>query len=226
MCGRFTLTFNSETMQIKFEPDEPIDVPVNQRFNIAPTQAVPIIVVIGGRKIIKPMRWGLIPRWAPDESIGNRLINARAETIAEKNAFKNSFKHKRCLVPADGFYEWKRVKGKSSKQPVRYILKSKEPFAFAGLWDTWRNPETDEEIFSFTIITTVANELLSEIHDRMPVILDKEIQNTWLDPLNTDIKELASLLKPYPSDLMTCYEVSTAVNSPTHDNEQLILPLG
>lgn len=225
MCGRFTLTFNSETLQLSFGLAVVPDPPVEPRYNISPSQDVPVILMLGGERIVRKMRWGLIPRWAKDESVGNRLINARAETIDEKNSFKNSFKHRRCLVPADGFYEWRREKGRTTKQPIRFVMKSGAPFALAGLWDVWRRPVTGAEVQSFTIVTTTANELLATIHDRMPVILNKENEDEWLDPENSDTGRLKALLKPYPATLMTFHEVSTAVNSPTHDSPELILPL-
>jgi len=153
------------------------------------------------------------------------MINARAETIAEKASFKRSFKHKRCLVPSDGFYEWKKGKPGATKQPLRITLKTVEPFAFAGLWETWTRPGDGEMIYSFTIITTTANELLATLHDRMPVILNKKDEDAWLDPDNTDIESLKSLLVPYPAKLIKAYEVSDAVNSSKSDKKEYILPL-
>ena len=164
----------------------------------------------------------MIPSWAKEESIGNRMINARAETVAEKPSFRNSFKRRRCLVPADGFYEWKKPTGGGRKIPMRIVLKDKEPFAFAGLWDTWVNPE-GEEVESFTIITTQANELLRRIHDRMPVILAEEQEATWLDQ-DADAQELLSMLKPFPGE-MEAYPVSTLVNSPSNDDQRCISPV-
>lgn len=174
---------------------------------------------------MRPMRWGLIPRWAKDPAIGNRLINARAETVAEKNSFRDSLRKRRCLVPSDGFYEWQKLPGRAGKQPMRIVMKGGEPFAFAGLWDAWKHPETKEIVETFTIITTTANELMAAIHDRMPVILAKEDENEWLD-CETEYKDaLLRLLKPFEAEKMTAYEVGTEVNSPTRDARDLIRAL-
>ena len=185
----------------------------------APTQDAPVVVQHKDVRVLKMMRWGLIPSWAKEESVGNRMINARAETIAEKPSFRNSFKRRRCLVLADGFYEWRKLTGGGKKIPMRIVLRSKEPFAFAGLWDIWVNPE-GEEIESFTIITTEANQLLQDIHNRMPVILREEQEETWLSP-EVDAQELLSILKPFPGE-MEAYSVSTLVNSPSNDDPRCI----
>ena len=169
------------------------------------------------------MHWGLIPSWAKDMSIGNKMINARAETVAEKASFKKPFKDKRCLVLANGFYEWKKT-DKKNKIPYYFMLKSKQPFAFAGLWEEWKNPE-GEKILSFTIITTKANELMEPIHDRMPVILKENVETQWLDPENKDTDKLLSLLQPYPAGLMESYRVSDIVNSPKNDIPACVEPI-
>ena len=165
------------------------------------------------------MQWGLVPSWAKDPSIGNKMINARAETLAEKPSFKGLIGKRRCLVLADGFYEW-RKEGKG-KIPMRFTLRGGEPFSFAGLWDSWKKP-AGGELFSFTIITTQANNLLRPIHERMPVILNKEGEEKWLDP---DFKEIHELLVPYPVEMMEFYDVSKLVNSPRNDLPQCISPL-
>jgi putative SOS response-associated peptidase YedK len=165
------------------------------------------------------MHWGLVPSWAKDASIGNKMINARAETLTEKRTFKALLGRKRCLVLADGFYEWqKRERG---KLPMRFVLKDREPFAFAGLWDRWRRPDGNE-LQSFTIITTGANDLLRPVHDRMPVILDREGEGEWLNMDLKDTTKLIPLLKPYPSGDMEAYCVSKLVNSPTNDRPECI----
>lgn len=178
------------------------------------------MIINDGRISVKLMQWGLVPSWAKDPAIGDWMINARAETLTEKPSFKRLVGKKRCLVLTDGFYEW-RKEGKR-KIPMRFVLKSREPFAFAGLWDSWRKPEGDE-LQSYTIITTQANELLKPVHDRMPVILDSLAQKTWLDPEVTEPRVLTVLLQSFPSELMEAYDVSTLVNSPTNDRPECIL---
>jgi putative SOS response-associated peptidase YedK len=215
MCGRFTLTTDLKIVAERFSaPPPPADSKAAApRYNIAPTQNV-IVVGDDGKRYMKEMRWGLIPSWAKDPSIGNRMINARAETVAEKPAFRAALKKRRCIIPADGFYEWQKL-GKV-KQPVRIVLKSQEPFGFAGLWELWMSPE-GEGVLSCTIITTEANELLKAVHDRMPVILTREAEAVWLDPKVHEPDKLLPLLKQYPSDEMEFYAVSRQVNSPTVD---------
>ena len=178
-----------------------------------------------GRHNIAPrlMRWGLIPSWAKDASIGNRMINARGETAAQKPSFRTGLQRRRCLVLADGFYEWQKV-GKG-KRPMRIALKSREPFAFAGIWETWRNGDA-EPIRSCTIITTEANDLLRPIHERMPVILPRELEEFWLDGDITDSAALTDVLRPYPEDAMETYQVSPLVNKATNNGPDLIVPVG
>ncbi len=182
---------------------------------------IPVLALFGlpGVKGGGYMRWGLIPLWAKDMSIGSRMINARAETIAEKPSFRNALRRRRCLVLADGFYEWQRV-GKS-KKPMRIVMRSGEPFAFAGLWETWRDPE-GTVIPSCTIITTTPNELLKPIHNRMPVILPRDIEDFWLDESVDDPAALTSVLTPYPDDEMEVYEVSSLVNSVANKGPEVI----
>ena len=167
------------------------------------------------------MRWGLIPSWAKDPSIGNRMINARGETVAEKPSFRNALQRRRCLVLADGFYEWQKV-GKA-KRPMRIVLKSREPFAFAGLWESWRNPD-GEAVRSCTIVTTQANEALRPIHERMPVILPREMEEFWLDGDVTDPAALTDVLLSYPDESVEAYEVSSLVNKATNNGPDLIVP--
>ena len=220
MCGRYTNTGEIRDIRIQFNLDEIFAL--SPRYNIAPGQEVPVIVNADGVRKLAMMRWGLVPSWAKDPSIGNRMINARAETVAQKPAFKRLLGKRRCLVLADGFYEWRR-EGKR-KFPMRIVLKDTRPFAFAGLWDAWKRAEGDE-LHSFTIITTEANELLRPIHDRMPVILDGESGAKWLDPELTEPRLLTVLLLPLASELMEAYEVSTMVNSPANDRPECISPL-
>ena len=220
MCGRYTHTNEIRDVRIQLNLDEIFTL--RPRYNIAPGQDAPVIVNTDGVRKLAMMHWGLVPSWAKDPSIGNRMINARAETLTEKPSFKRLVGKRRCLVLADGFYEWRR-EGKR-KVPMRIVLRDGQPFTFAGLWDAWKRAEGDD-IYSFTIITTEANDLLRPIHDRMPVILDRESGERWLDPELTDPRLLTILLQPFRSDVMEAYEVSPVVNSPTNDRPECILPV-
>ena len=191
------------------------------RYNIAPSQNAPAILN-ENEKSVQLLRWGLIPSWAKDPKIAYQLYNARAETIAEKPSFRNAFKKRRCLIPADGFYEWRMESDGKSKIPMRVRLKSKEPFTFAGLWETWKDPQ-EKEVRTFTIITTEPNEVLQPIHNRMPVIMKPEDEEAWLDP-QADVKHLTKILMPYSSNEMEAYAVSKLVNSPKHDSPDCIEP--
>lgn len=222
MCGRYTYTDEIRDIRIRFDLER--DLPLfKPRYNIAPGQDVPVIFNRDGTRSLTMMQWGLVPSWAKDPAIGNRMINARAETLAEKAAFKRLIGKRRCLVLADGFYEW-RKEGKR-KVPMRIRLKSGGPFGFAGLWDSWRKPD-GTELQSFTIITTEANELLRPIHDRMPVILVGDDEKKWLDFDIKDVSQTLTLLKPFPPELMEAYDVSTLVNSPRNDLAECIRPEG
>lgn len=188
------------------------------RYNIAPTQLVPTVLRTPKRQF-QLLRWGLIPSWAKDPAMGARLINARAETAGEKPSFRSAFRHRRCLVIADGFYEWQRQERK--KQPFYFRLQDGRSFAFAGLWEHWEAPD-GEAIESCTILTTEANELLHPIHDRMPVIIEPKDYDLWLDPTVQKPEPLQQLLCPYPSEAMTSYAVSTQVNSPANNSPDCI----
>ncbi|HWP91549.1 MAG TPA: SOS response-associated peptidase [Thermodesulfobacteriota bacterium] len=222
MCNRFTLSTDKDDLQSRYGFIFPNDILLQPRYNIAPSQNSPIIVSNQGQRELVMMRWGLIPVWAKDIKIGYKMTNARAETLAEKNTFKRPFRDRRCLVLADGFYEW--TGDKKNRIPYRFVLKTREPFVFAGLWEKWKSPE-GEEILSFTIITTRANELMEPIHNRMPVILHKKDEDVWLDPKFKDTDTLTEYLAPFPSDLMEAYQVSTLVNSPKNDSEECIKPV-
>lgn len=192
------------------------------RYNIAPTQLVPTVLRSpeqNDERQFQMLRWGLIPSWAKDLAMGARLINARAETAAEKPSFRAAFRHRRCLVVADGFYEWQRQEGK--KQPFYFRLQDGQPFGFAGLWERWEAPD-GETIESCTILTTEANELLRPIHDRMPVILDPKDYDLWLDPGVQKAEPLQQLLRPYLAKAMTSYAVSTKVNNPANNTPDCI----
>lgn len=225
MCGRFALS--AKTSQIeKLMPALKIESDIKPRYNIAPTQKVKVILNTKPDEITEA-QWGLLPSWAKDKSLASKMINARVETLHEKASFKNSFRNKRCLIIADAFYEWKQVQNFRTKIPYLIKLKSGEPFTFAGLWDLWidREAGVKEEIISTTIITTEPNELMAEIHNRMPVIIPEKLRQVWLDR-NSNVEELQRLiLKPYDSNEMIAYEVSKLVNNPAYDDISCIYPI-
>ena len=220
MCGRFTLISNISELQLRFgfamEPAE-----VQPRYNIAPTQQV-LAVVNDGERRGEMMRWGLVPSWAKDVKIGNRMINAVSETAATKPAFRSAFRRRRCLVLADGFFEW-RKEGKQ-RVPLYFSQKSGEPMAFAGLWENWQSPE-GEWIRSCSILTTAANSFIEPIHNRMPVILSAETEPLWLDPMTETPANLEPLLIPAPSDLLDAREVSQAVNNVRNQGPDCVVPV-
>ncbi len=222
MCGRFTLTADPNDLREAFPW---LNIPQNPtpRYNVAPTQPVAVIPN-DGKQTLDYYIWGLVPFWAKDPSIGSRMINARSETLMEKPSFKSAFKRKRCLIPATGFYEWKAVEGQKTKTPMYIQLKTGKPFAFAGLWDRWESTE-GSTILSCTIITTRPNELVGQIHNRMPVILHPENYSLWLETGEPPLESLNQLLQPYPETEMQAYEVSRLVNKPDVDNPSLIDPL-
>lgn len=212
MCGRYTLTVTIDDLHALLPGFEIRAEPV-PRYNVAPTQLMP--VAFNDERAVTPARWGLIPSWAKDAAIGSRMINARAETLAEKPSFRDCFKKRRCLVPATGFYEWRKEEGKTRKTPFLIRAPEGQPFTFAGLWDAWRSPEG--VIRSFTIITTSPNERVAPIHDRMPIIVPASDRESWLSADAREPSELASLLTPYAGEL-EILEVSTMVNSPANES--------
>lgn len=221
MCGRFTLRLSTSELQEFFDLVRACDaVP---RYNIAPTHSIAAIRRTSEGRVADPMHWGLIPRWAKDRKLAARMINARSETLSEKPSFRTAFKRSRCLIPADGFYEWKPTAGKT-KQPYHITLADESPFAFAGLWDRWTDPESAQPLESCTIVTTGANELLRDLHERMPVILPREHWEVWLDPEMQETDALQPLLTAYPSNEMQMKAVSTLVNSPRNDAPDCLLP--
>jgi putative SOS response-associated peptidase YedK len=222
MCGRFTLTADPGKLRESF-PGTKIPDEITPHFNTAPTQPIAVIPN-DGKNELTFFVWGLIPSWAKDPSIGNRMINARAETLAEKPAFRAAFRRRRCLVPADGFFEWRQEAGQKGKTPMYIRMASGQPFAFAGLWEVWQSPD-GSVIPSATIITTEPNSLMGTIHNRMPVILSPDSYARWLDPEEQDPAALAGLLKPYPASQMEAYPISTLVNDPKNDLPEVILPL-
>lgn len=216
MCGRYTLTVDIKKVAELFGVAPTLQT--TPRYNVAPTQEV-VTILRNGTVHLDQLRWGLIPSWAKDESVGARMINARAETLAEKPSFKGLLRSKRCLVIADGFYEWKQEHGQ--KMPMFIALKSGEPFAFAGLWDSWKSPD-GEPVRSCTIITTTPNALVASIHDRMPAILTPEAREMWLDPAVRDEHALIPWLTAYPAGEMTARAVSRLVNNPRVDGPELL----
>ena len=213
MCGRYTLSTPVEKLAEEFGlvgqlPD------LQPSYNVAPTREVPAVVSGGEGRRMEMLRWGLIPSWVDDPGIGSRMINARSETVAEKPSFRRAFKKSRCLMLADGFYEWRKENG--GKQPYYIRMKTGQPFAFAGLWENWNKGEGGE-IHSCAIITTDANDLMREIHHRMPVIMPPEYYELWLDPAVREPERLLPLLEPYPAADMEAYPVSRRVNSPSND---------
>ncbi|PKO12177.1 MAG: hypothetical protein CVU39_25570 [Chloroflexi bacterium HGW-Chloroflexi-10] len=218
MCGRFTLSYKAIELQLSLGlTDVPADL--QPRYNIAPSQ--PIAAVTDGKtKKLEYLKWGLVPSWAKDIGIGNKLINARSETIKEKPSFRNAFQRRRCLILADGFYEWKRFSQKGlPSQPYYFHIKDNRPFAFAGIWEIWQAPD-GSELWSTAIITCAANSLVGSIHERMPVILDSSTMWQWLD--NLEVHQLTQLMKPYSAENMTVYPVSREVNAVGMDHPGLI----
>ena len=221
MCGRFTLSVNAQRLQEFFPLFE---VPETQpRFNIAPTQ---MVLAVRQEENAQPqaslLRWGLIPSWAKDKKIGASLINARADTVAVKAAFRAAFKRRRCLILADGFYEWRRGEKKTAKQPFHIRLGDGRPFAIAGLWETWSNEQPAIE--SCTIITTEANDVVGQVHHRMPVILDPRDYARWLDPANADPAVVQEMLRPYPPEQMAATAVGTFVNNARNEGSNCLAP--
>lgn len=233
MCGRYTLTDPGKILLDHFQlPALPVDY--RPRYNIAPSQEITAIIMRDGERRIGSLRWGLIPSWAKDPNIGHRMINARAETVAEKPAFRAALRRRRCLIPADGFYEWEDRGGR--KQPVRFIKSDGGVFAFAGIWETWRPQpvdkaqgelweeaeEPDEPIYSCAIVTTEANAFVGKVHHRMPVILPPELYDAWLDPKVQSPEELLPLLRSPEDGGLRAYEVSSVVNSARNEGPACI----
>jgi putative SOS response-associated peptidase YedK len=228
MCGRFILTASPDVLSelLGFDADwhsAPAFASWRPRYNVAPGQNVLVARARASGRGREPalVKWGLVPVWAKDPKIGNRMINARSETVADKPSFRAALKHRRCLIPADGFYEWQRS-GKS-KLPFCIRLRDDRPFAFAGLWEHWQDP-AGNELESCTLLTTSPNELMAPIHDRMPVILRPVDHELWLDPAVQKAEPLLPLLAPFPATEMRAFPVGVGVNSPTHDDAQCIAP--
>ena len=220
MCGRYTLTSPIEVIAEEFGITGPLPE-IKPSYNVAPGQAVATVLDEGdGVRRLEVLKWGLVPSWAKDPAIGNRMINARSETAAEKPSFRKAMKERRCLILADGFYEWQKTA--HGKQPYYTRMEDGKPFAFAGLWESWGRD--GEELRTCTILTTEANDFLRKVHDRMPVILPPEAYAPWLDPEMRDPRSILPLLVPYPPEAMTAYPVSRAVNSPSNDGPLCVEP--
>lgn len=218
MCGRYTLTSAPEVIRALFGYDEQPNFPA--RFNIAPTQPIAIVRMIDGQRQFALVRWGLLPSWVKDPAAFSLLLNARGESVNDKPAFRAAMKRRRCLIPADGFYEWQAT-GKGPKQPFFIHAKSGAPLAFAGLWESWMGPN-GEELETAAIVTTAANGTLRPLHDRMPVIVPPDAFDLWLNAANVDDKTAEALIQPAPDGLLDAYEVSTAVNRVANDNPALL----
>jgi len=221
MCGRYTLTSAPEALRALFRYKEQPNFP--PRFNIAPTQPIAIVRLVEGERHFALVRWGLLPSWVKDPKSFTLLINARGESAAEKPAFRAAMKRRRCLIPADGFYEWQKAGDR--KRPFYVHAKSGAPLAFAGLWETWTGPN-GEEMETGTIVTTQANRTLAAIHDRMPVIVPPAAFDLWLNCVDVDAKTASALIAPAPEAVLDAYEISTAVNRTANDNPKLLEPVG
>ena len=223
MCGRYRLSRRKQIIEEHFDTADWQD-DWSPRYNIAPTQPVPVIRQHPKEPVqqVSLMKWGLVPNWARDGSIAGSTINARSETAATKPAFRDPLKFRRCLIPADGFYEWKRTA--AGKQPFCFEVNEGELFAFAGLWDGWKNAEA-QWVKSCSILTTTPNAVTSAVHDRMPVILRKDDYDVWLDPGMQNVTAISDLLKPYGARLLRCYAVSARVNQVVNDDEQCSRPV-
>ncbi|MDH3705281.1 MAG: SOS response-associated peptidase [Acidimicrobiia bacterium] len=230
MCGRFVSSSTPDEIARYFGVDTVGDavaeMALEPNYNTAPTSTIYAIRERDDRRILDALHWGLVPFWAKEVKIGNRMINARAETLAEKNSYKRPFAKRRCIIPVDGFYEWEKIPGQKHKQPWYIQRRDGDPLAFAGLWEYWRGPDRDgsDELVSCTIITGSPNESMAEIHDRMPVMLPPDTWDRWLDPDMHDIGQLQELFVPAPSELLVKHRVSTEVNNVRNRGPRLIEP--
>lgn len=224
MCGRFTSTTSAADLTTYFDVDDSHVEELDIDFNIAPTRDVYVVRQGEQRRLLEIARWGLVPGWADDPSIGSRLINARCETVATKPSFRNSFKRRRCIIPADGFFEWVALPDRRRKQPFHLRARDRRPLAFAGLWDTWRPKDQPDAppLVTCTILTGAANATVEPLHHRMPIILERDEWSTWLDPTIGDAALLESMLDPAPDDLLEAFPVSMAVNDGRRHDASLV----
>lgn len=226
MCGRYVSSSPPDQLAAYFGAVEGESLPEAANFNVAPTTDVPVVLVSEGVRRVEAFHWGLVPFWAKDIKIGNRMINARAEGIATKNSYRVAFRKRRCLIPADGFYEWVKIEGEKKKQPVFITRPDGEPFAFAGLWETWRSDDHSLPLQSCTIITGAPNDKMAEINHRMPVMMPPGVWEQWLDPGVDDTDVLESLLIAAPSELITYTPVTTDVNNVRNNGPELTRAVG
>jgi putative SOS response-associated peptidase YedK len=225
MCGRFVSASPPDQIARYFDAADDGEHLLEANYNVAPTHDIYAVLVDGGVRRLEALHWGLVPFWAKDPSVGNRMINARAETVATTNAYRKAFRKHRCIIPADGFYEWKAIPGQKRKQPMYINRPDGDPMAFAGLWEVWRNPASPgEELHSCTIITGAANEKMAAVHDRMPIMLPPSAWETWLDPEVQDVDVLGKFLVPAPAELIELRPVSTEVNNVRNTGPQLLDP--
>jgi putative SOS response-associated peptidase YedK len=225
VCGRYVTVSSPALLADRFDVTEIRPRELEPNYNVAPRAEVPVVAERHGERVLDVVRWGLIPSWAKDRAIGDRLINARGEKLTTSNAFKRAFERRRCIVPADGFYEWQAVEGQRTKQPWFFRRRDGEPLAFAGLWEIWHDREEGDDaprIRSCTIITTTPNELVAPIHDRMPVALAETSWSTWLDTDNHDTASLTKLLAPMPASELEAWTVSTLVNKADNNGPELL----
>lgn len=226
MCGRFVQTSPPALLADRFGVDEVLlDDPPEPDWNVTPRAVVPTVVQRPDRRTLEGMRWGLVPSWADSPAVGDRLINARVESVRDKPAFQRAFRRRRCLIPADGFYEWQEVPGRRRKQPVFIRRRDGEPMAFAGLYEVWRASDDDPWLVTCTIITTPANTLVAPVHDRMPALLSEPVWAEWLDRDNDDVDALASVLVPAPDDELEMWPVRPLVSDPANNGPELVEPL-
>jgi putative SOS response-associated peptidase YedK len=227
MCGRFVASTPPDEVARYFDAAPPAEAAVEPNWNVAPTSDVYVVLVDGGVRCVAPHHWGLVPVWAPSPAAGAKMINARAETVADKNAFRHAYRKRRCIVPADGFYEWQKIPGQKTKQPWFIHHRDGDPLAFAGLWEEWRGPDRDgsQRLRSTTIITTTANATMEPVHDRMPVVLPPSAWETWLDPDTADPAALGRLLVPAPPELIVRHRVGTEVGNVRNRGPHLTDPI-
>ena len=227
MCGRFVSSSTPDEIARYFDAAPPAEAALEANYNVAPTSDIYVVLEDGGVRRVAPHHWGLVPAWAKDPGIGSRMINARSEGLADKNAFKHAYRKRRCIVPVDGFYEWQKIPGQKTKQPYFIHRPDEEPLAFAGLWEEWKGPDRDgtERLRSATIITTEANETMAPVHDRMPVVLPPASWDEWLDPDNADLESLGRLLVPAPPQILTLRPVSTDVGNVRNRGPHLTDPI-
>ncbi len=232
MCGRYVSVHTADEVAEYFSATPAFAAELPESYNVAPTNDIYSVLVREGTRQLTTMRWGLIPPWAKDAKTGLRMINARAETLAERNSYRGPFKRRRCLIPADGFYEWVEAPGQKAKQPVYITRSDGETMAFAGLWERWqpgdkasKTNEGASTLLSAVIVTGQANEKISEVHHRMPIVLPPAAWDEWLDPANNNTQAIGRLLLPAPSELFSIHPVSTEVNNPRTKGEHLIRPV-